>query len=253
MVTEKNWSFISVLRLFIGVFLGIGLGAIVVSLLHSGGIHTAPARLRPWILILNTACFQGIILVLAVVFTRENGQTWREAFGFDGRPTGRLLLVAAGTVVLFMPLAFLLQKLVLLVVEWLVHDTSQVQSQALVQVLQTRLSFAEQALFGFSTILVAPLAEEVLFRGILYPFVKSQGQPRLALWGVAFLFGFIHGNLQAGLPLMVFGVILTLLYEWSGNLLAPVLTHACFNGLNFAMLLLGWNPDQVWQKLTGAA
>ena len=89
---------------------------------------------------------------------------------------------------------------------------------------------------GVITILLAPAAEEVLFRGILYPWVKQAGYPRLALWGTALVFAAIHLNLATFVPLAVLAVALTLLYERTGNLLAPITAHALFNGFNFTLL-----------------
>ena len=87
-------------------------------------------------------------------------------------------------------------------------------------------------------IVLAPISEEIIFRGILYPTVKRLGYPRLALWGVALLFAAIHASLPIFLPLFLLAVALTLLYEKTGNLLAPIAAHALFNALNFAMFFL---------------
>jgi membrane protease YdiL (CAAX protease family) len=40
------------------------------------------------------------------------------------------------------------------------------------------------------------------------------------------------------LPLFVLALVLTVLYEKTNNLLAPIAAHSAFNAVNFAMLLL---------------
>jgi membrane protease YdiL (CAAX protease family) len=83
----------------------------------------------------------------------------------------------------------------------------------------------------------------MLFRGILYPAVKQFGYPRLALWSTSLLFAAIHMNAVTFVPLATLALILTALYEWTDNLLAPIAAHVLFNALNFAMLLMqqvGW-------------
>ena len=50
--------------------------------------------------------------------------------------------------------------------------------------------------------LLAPVAEELLFRGILYPAIKQAGFPRLALWGTSLLFAAMHMNLVTFVPLL---------------------------------------------------
>jgi membrane protease YdiL (CAAX protease family) len=82
------------------------------------------------------------------------------------------------------------------------------------------------------------VAEEVLFRGILYPAIKQAGHPRVALWGTALLFAAVHMNLVTFLPLAVLALVLTALYERTNNLLAPITAHVLFNALNFVTLLV---------------
>ncbi len=66
-------------------------------------------------------------------------------------------------------------------------------------------------------------------------------------WRHALLLGLItasiflaamHLNLVIFLPLLVLALILTLLYEKTNNLLAPITAHALFNAMNFATLYL---------------
>jgi membrane protease YdiL (CAAX protease family) len=50
------------------------------------------------------------------------------------------------------------------------------------------------------------------------------------------LFGVIHFNLSSLVPLTVLALILIWLYEYTGNLLAPIAAHCVFNGANFVAL-----------------
>ena len=68
--------------------------------------------------------------------------------------------------------------------------------------------------------------------------VKAAGFPRLALWGTALFFALIHFNLATFLPLLLLALVLTWLYEKTGNLLAPIAAHAAFNALQFAIFYL---------------
>ena len=93
-------------------------------------------------------------------------------------------------------------------------------------------------MLGAAAVLLAPVAEEVLFRGILYPAIKQAGHPWVALWGTALLFAAVHMNLVTFLPLAVLALVLTALYERTNNLLAPITAHVLFNALNFVTLLV---------------
>jgi uncharacterized protein len=92
----------------------------------------------------------------------------------------------------------------------------------------------------------APLVEEALFRGILYPAIKQSGWPRLALWGSSTLFALVHFNMVTFLPLLVFALVLVYLYETFQNLLVPIVTHAVFNAVNFLTIIF---MDQILQVL----
>ncbi|HOB32537.1 MAG TPA: CPBP family intramembrane metalloprotease, partial [Verrucomicrobiota bacterium] len=50
--------------------------------------------------------------------------------------------------------------------------------------------------------------------------------------------GVIHANLKTFIPLTVLALVMTLLYERTGNLLAPIATHATFNAVNFIYLIV---------------
>ena len=91
---------------------------------------------------------------------------------------------------------------------------------------------------GIITIGLAPFAEEVLFRGILYPWIKQLGFPRLALWSTSLLFAAIHLSPVSFVPLAALALGLAILYERTNNLLASIAAHALFNGFNFTLLYL---------------
>src|SRR2546423_9204118 len=87
--------------------------------------------------------------------------------------------------------------------------------------------------FGMTAIDLASLDEESLFRGILYPFIKQLGYPRVAMWITSLVFGAIHMNLVVFLPLTFLGLVLVFVYEKTDKLVAPIVTHALFNAVNF--------------------
>jgi len=85
---------------------------------------------------------------------------------------------------------------------------------------------------------VAPVAEEILFRGILYPFFKRDAGALRACLLVSMLFGAVHFTLMAFVPLTFLAIALTWLYERTNNLIAPILVHSLFNLTNFFWLVL---------------
>jgi membrane protease YdiL (CAAX protease family) len=93
-------------------------------------------------------------------------------------------------------------------------------------------------LFSFTAMVLAPLFEETLFRGVLLPVL---GRRYGGLWGVvisALVFGIAHLSLGELPALFVLGLGLGWLRLQSGRLGPSVLMHGLWNGLTFANLLL---------------
>jgi membrane protease YdiL (CAAX protease family) len=108
--------------------------------------------------------------------------------------------------------------------------------------MEMAVTWRNRLALGLVTILLVPVAEEIFFRGILYPWLKQIGFPRLALWGTAVMFAALHMNLVTFVPLMILALVLTSLYERTENLLAPIAAHGLFNAMNFALLY--WLQEQ---------
>ncbi len=94
------------------------------------------------------------------------------------------------------------------------------------------------AVMVLTAVIAAPLAEEVIFRGYLYPVIKHFTERNFAALFTAVLFGVAHCNLL-GLPVLIFiGVLLVVVYEWTGSLWAPIACHMAFNSLQVTLILV---------------
>jgi membrane protease YdiL (CAAX protease family) len=229
MLSQKPWLPERVLQLLIRLLASLLLGMILVSWLNS--TEWLPSgQMKFLTIIVGTLSFHGVALFLVHLFLRAEGISWRDAFGFVTPRLGRALLLAALVAVAVLPIAWSLGQLSAKAMQFL---RLQPVVQSPVQILQAAGSLETKLLIGFLAILVAPIAEELVFRGLIYPTLKQNGFPRLALWGTSLLFALIHNNLMIVLPLTFLAVVLTLLYETTENLLAPMLAHSLFNFVNF--------------------
>lgn len=79
-------------------------------------------------------------------------------------------------------------------------------------------------------VVVAPVVEELTFRGLGYSLLAPLGQLPAILW-VGLTFGLAHGLIE-GLPvLIVFGAGLALIRAWSDSVYPGMLVHAAFNAI----------------------
>ncbi len=77
--------------------------------------------------------------------------------------------------------------------------------------------------------IVSPLAEEIVFRGIVYNRLRRQYTRWIAIVGSALLFGLYHGNVVQALYGFVLGVLIAVLYEKYGSFAVPVILHSAAN------------------------
>ena len=108
------------------------------------------------------------------------------------------------------------------------------------ELLKARVSVI---LFGLLGVLLAPLVEETIFRGFLYPVIaRRMGiASGIAITGV--LFGLMHaaqlgGELGQVALLIVVGVVLTWVRARTGTVAASYFVHLGYNGLQLAGYLI---------------
>jgi membrane protease YdiL (CAAX protease family) len=100
---------------------------------------------------------------------------------------------------------------------------------------------AWRAVVVVSAVVLAPLAEEIFFRGLLQSMLRRySGDAWVAIAGSSAVFAAAHFAVPHTLPaLFALGVVLGYNYERTGRLLAPVLIHVFFNAANIAAALTG--------------
>lgn len=101
----------------------------------------------------------------------------------------------------------------------------------------------QRAIIGLLAVLPAAVAEECLFRGVLYSSGRDAGFPRSALVFTSILFGLAHGNMAAFVPLTLLGGALAWAYERTGNLLTCWIAHATFNAIGLVVAISGFDLD----------
>lgn len=230
--TPHKWPLDRLLQLLSALMLCLATGMIVHHLVLFGGmIDTVEGRLLATII--HVAFFNvGGFLCVGWLLTLEK-ISWAEGFGLKQGPC-RAICLGLTTAVLVTPVVMLLQGLM---AKLLTVQGAAPKVQEMVKVIKSTVNFDQQLFYGVVAIILAPVIEELFFRGILYPAIKSRGYPKAALFGTSLLFALVHSNMLTFIPLTVLALVLIGLYEWTGNLLAPILLHSGFNAINFCLLL----------------
>jgi membrane protease YdiL (CAAX protease family) len=121
---------------------------------------------------------------------------------------------------------------------WLEQSLGIESMQEAVKLLQEAKDPQVVVLMAVAAVIVAPIAEEVVFRGYLYPAAKRFCGPAGAVLFSSLVFAAAHGNVVALLPLFALAVLLCLIYEFTGSIWASISVHFLFNAATVAMQLL---------------
>ena len=92
--------------------------------------------------------------------------------------------------------------------------------------------------FALTAVVLAPVFEETLFRGVLLPVLGRHLGPVVAVLMSALVFATAHLSLGELVPLTVLGIGLGVLRWQSGRLSTSVCLHALWNSLTFLNLVL---------------
>lgn len=123
--------------------------------------------------------------------------------------------------------------------DWL-QQTLGIESMAqdAVKLLQEAKDPTIIILMGVAAVIVAPLTEEVVFRGYLYPAAKRFCGSYGAMVFSSLVFAAAHANAMALLPLFILAMLLCLIYELTGSIWATISVHFLFNLATVVLQLL---------------
>ena len=80
-----------------------------------------------------------------------------------------------------------------------------------------------------SVVIFGPIAEELLFRGIIHNSIKKVSNPYVAIVLSGLMFGIWHGEFVQTVYTTFFGIALAVVYEYSGSLWIPIGMHILNN------------------------
>ena len=79
--------------------------------------------------------------------------------------------------------------------------------------------------FALAAIIVAPIAEELLYRGVLVNGIKNKFGTKAAIIGSSLVFAVAHGNVPQGIGAFTIGILLAYAYIKTESLWVPILLH----------------------------
>jgi membrane protease YdiL (CAAX protease family) len=169
---------------------------------------------------------QQLTVILAVVYvTRLKGQKSLAAdFGLTVRLSDAKALVVGAVLEIVLTLALLP----------ILQLNPDAENQQLLTDLKDHRDVGTVALFVIGAVILAPLVEELLFRGVLLRALLRKVHPITAVLASAVIFGLVHylgdPNTLPFLPALTgLGAVLAIVAIRTGDLSMPIFIHAGFN------------------------
>ena len=95
--------------------------------------------------------------------------------------------------------------------------------------------------------LVAPIWEEMIFRGFLLPSFTRYFRVDVAVLLSSLIFALAHFSMERLIPLTFLGMLMCVVYIRSRNILAPIILHSLWNAFAFVELI--WKPGALFTWL----
>ena len=214
--------------IYASVLFGMHLVGLLVGLLAS------PESDVP-LMVLQSLTLHWAVLVLAVIFLHRRKLAVSTFFGMTWRGAARD--VGAG-VVAFLGMMPILMLGTLLYQTLLRAFHVPVDFQDILINLTGEHAWSVRAYLFFLAVVLAPIAEEVLFRGILLRFVAQRAGILGGCVLTSMLFAAIHLHVPSLAPIFILSLSLSLVYLATGSLLSSITVHMLFNAQSLGLMLL---------------
>ena len=234
MLWQKNWRPEIVLTLAGGVVLAFFSASLLAELLRHFDVAGFRKSGDAGSVLLMTLSFHGAAIVAAVLFLKLHDIRWRDALGVTNAKWKIHLLI---TVILLLAVTPVMIDLKMASEILLEKMGWPLENQLAVKMFSAANSLGLRVYLGIFAVVIAPVAEEFVFRGLIFSGLKKLGWPKCGWLLASLLFAAIHGSAPIFLPLFVFALALTWLYERTEGLLAPIAAHGLFNAANLIILL----------------
>ena len=180
--------------------------------------------------VVSYALTLALTIFVPLAFTKK-ARTTREELGLSGLPTW--------TDIGLSPLAFVVSTLLAMALGALFSlfpwfNASEAQDLG----YTIAAAGGDRILMFFAIVIIAPIVEEIVFRGWLYGKLRAHFAMPISILLTSLIFGIVHLQWNVGVNVFAVSVVLCVLRELTGTIYAGILTHIIKNGVAFYLVYI---------------
>ena len=176
----------------------------------------------------------ALLVIIFVPWKLLKMKTTREELGMRGLPTWTDILLAPIAFIVFL----IASGFIMAVMQAIMPSIDWTQEQDVG--FNNIISNLDFVLTFLSLVVIAPIAEEIIFRGWVYGKMRRKMSAVPAILIVSLLFGLVHGQWNVGVVVFTMSIAMCLIRELTGTIWGGILVHMIKNGLAFYALYV--NP-----------
>jgi len=179
-------------------------------------------------------CIGGLLAITVILLlARAHFARRLSGFGLNIKTIVRDFFAAFVNLLTVWPLIMAAITLTIFFGELIWGSDYQMQQHQQLELISKHPQLPLRTLIVVVAVVIAPLLEEMLFRGLVQTIIRSFFEVRNGAWlAIAIssgLFTVIHSNAGHWPALFILGVCLGYAYEKSGSLFRPIFIHSFFN------------------------
>lgn len=230
----RPWGLSEAARVLLAIMVMTVLGWwLALVLAHWGGLQLTEQA--GWALVWQSVFSHWSAIFIVLWVMGKYGIRWTPGFLHRGwrwhRDVGRGLIAYVAAMPYILLYAALYQV-------WLQSRGYEPELQDAMRIYAELPAGGVRVYFVFLALMLAPVAEELLFRGVLLPALSRRFGIGAAIVISSALFALMHMHVPGLVPLFLLSIALSVAYIYTQSIIVPIVMHLIFNSISlFAMTI----------------
>lgn len=231
----KKYTMWAILPLWVygGTMLGFFLVAKLLELMANLGVSFQGVNENVLQLVFQAVSYVGALLVvIGVPYLFFRGKINKELFGLKGKMKWKYPLIAVGGFGVYYIISIFLTLLMTLINPD--FDISQAQDVG----FESLASSSDYVLAFLALVVIAPIVEEIIFRGFLFGVLKKNYRFWVAAILTNLTFAIAHGAWNVGVDTFALSLVLCYLRYNYDSIYPAIFLHMAKNGMAYLLLFI---------------